>query len=79
MEVIGIPSTDVLKVSQRKKKFFSDDNVPMLVPNSRGKIKKPGNKNLEDILECEDPNFVNFIEVIFIHLNTYIEMFRLEP
>ena len=51
----------------RKKKFFTDDNFPILVPNSRGKIKKPGNKNLEDILECEDPSFVNFIEVSLIY------------
>jgi dual specificity tyrosine-phosphorylation-regulated kinase 2/3/4 len=63
MEVCGIPSTEVLKVSQRKKKFFTDDNNPILVPNSRAKIRKPGTKVLEDILECEDHSFVNFIEV----------------
>ncbi len=28
MEICGIPSPEVLQVSQRKKKFFSDDNVP---------------------------------------------------
>lgn len=54
MEICGIPPHEVLKVSQRKKKFFSDDNTPILVPNSRGKIRKPGTKVLEDILECED-------------------------
>jgi dual specificity tyrosine-phosphorylation-regulated kinase 2/3/4 len=44
----------VLKTSQRKKKFFDDDNRPMLVPNSKGKLRKPGTKVLEDILEAED-------------------------
>jgi hypothetical protein len=33
MEVCGIPSNEVLKVSQRKKKFFTDDNNSLLVPN----------------------------------------------
>lgn len=64
MEVCGIPSQEVLKVSQRKKKFFTDENNPILVPNSRGKIKKPGTKTLDDILESDDHSFVNFIEVI---------------
>ena len=50
-------------MSQRKKKFFTDDNNPILVPNSRGKIRKPGTKVIEDILECEDNSFVNFVEV----------------
>lgn len=62
MEVCGIPSADVLKISQRKKKFFTDDNNPILVPNSRSKIRKPGTKVLEDILECDDHSFVNFVE-----------------
>ena len=30
MEVCGIPSTEVLAVSQRKKKFFTDENSPIL-------------------------------------------------
>lgn len=33
MEICGIPPTEVLKVSQRKKKFFTDDNMPVLVAN----------------------------------------------
>jgi len=54
MEVCGIPPPEVLKISQRKKKFFTDDNNPVLVANSRGKVRKPGTKVLDDILECED-------------------------
>lgn len=62
MEVCGIPSQEVLSVSQRKKKFFTDDNSPILVQSSRGKLRKPGTKVIEDILECDDHNFVNFVE-----------------
>jgi len=37
--------------------------MPKLVPNSHGKVRKPGTKVLEDILECSDQSFVNFVEV----------------
>jgi len=63
MELCGVPSDKVLKESQRKKKFFDENNCPLLNPNSRGKIRKPRTKNLENILECDDPNFVDFISV----------------
>ena len=54
MEVCGIPTAEVLLLSQRKTKFFNEHNMPMLVPNSQGKVRKPGTKVLEDILECQD-------------------------
>lgn len=34
MEVFGIPSAEVLKESQRKTKFFNEQNMPILVQNS---------------------------------------------
>ena len=37
--------------------------MPKLVPNSHGKVRKPGTKVLDDILECSDQSFVNFVEV----------------
>ena len=36
--------------------------MPKLVPNSHGKMRKPGTKVLDDILECSDQSFVNFVE-----------------
>lgn len=63
MEVIGIPSNEVLSLSQRKTKFFNENNMPNLVQNSHGKVRKPGTKVLDDVLECEDASFVDFIEV----------------
>ena len=36
--------------------------MPLLQQNSRGKMRKPGTKVIDDILECEDHAFVNFIE-----------------
>ena len=52
MEVCGIPTAEVLLLSQRKTKFFNEHNMPMMVPNSQGKVRKPGTKVLEDVLEC---------------------------
>lgn len=63
MEVIGIPSSTVLSQSQRKTKFFNDNNMPIVVQNSQGKVRKPGTKVLDDVLECDDASFVDFIEV----------------
>ena len=63
MEVCGIPPPEVLAKGQRKTKFFNESNMPKLVPNSHGKVRKPGTKVLDDILECSDQSFVNFVEV----------------
>lgn len=70
MEVCGIPPAEVLAKGQRKTKFFNETNMPKMVPNSRGKVRKPGTKVLEDILECSDQSFVNFVEVSLNFLNT---------
>ena len=63
MEVVGIPSGEVLGQSQRKTKFFNESNMPLVVQNSHGKVRKPGTKVLDDVLEVEDASFVDFIEV----------------
>ena len=75
-EVCGIPPAELLSKGQRKTKFFNEYNMPKLVANSQGKIRKPGTKVLEDILECSDHSFVNFVEVskflsIFITLMAF--------
>lgn len=69
MEVLGIPSSDILAQSQRKTKFFNSQNMPILFQNNNNKLRKPGTKVLEDVLEInDDPGFVNFIEVSFLKL-----------
>ena len=65
MEVCGIPAAEVLAKGQRKTKFFNESNMPKMVPNSHGKVRKPGTKVLDDILECSDQSFVNFVEVSY--------------
>jgi hypothetical protein len=47
MELRGIPSDEVLNQSTRKKIFFDEEtNEPILVPNSRGKVRIPNAKSL---------------------------------
>ena len=56
--------------------------MPKIVPNSHGKVRKPGTKVLDDVLECSDQSFVSFIEVSFsvllymnsTNLSIFVEM-----
>jgi len=65
MELYGLPPEDVLKLSQRKHLFFNKNNEPILTPNSRGKIRMPGAKELSEILKCTDPIFLDFLNKCF--------------
>ena len=61
MEVCNKPSVEVIKTSQRRKKFFNDDCSPILVPNRKNVVRIPGSKDLAEILETDDESFVDFV------------------
>ena len=63
MEVKGVPPRSVLARATRRKVFFDDDYQPILVPNSKGKVRVPSNKSLKSLLSCNEPDFVDFIDV----------------
>ncbi len=63
MEVKGVPPRSVLARATRRKVFFDDDYQPILVPNSKGKVRVPSNKSLKALLACNEPDFVDFIDV----------------
>ena len=63
MEVKGVPPRSVLAGSTRRKVFFDDDYNPIIVPNSRGKMRVPGSKKLKHLMSCSDNDFVDFIDV----------------
>lgn len=52
MEVKGVPPRSVLARASRRKVFFDDDYQPIIAPNSRGKIRVPGSKNLTALIDC---------------------------
>eukprot|EP00434_Breviolum_minutum_P000132 symbB.v1.2.000113.t1/scaffold15.1/size524077/4 len=41
--------------------FFDSSGNPRLVPNSRGKIRKPGAKELQSVLRTSEGKFVDFL------------------
>ena len=61
MEVIGLPSSALLERSTRGKLFFENDRTPKIVPNSRGKIRYPGRKNLREILKGADYGLIDLV------------------
>jgi len=62
MEIMGLPPKRVLDEATRKKMFFDSSGAPRLVPNSRGKKRRPGAKDLPSALRCSDALFVNFLD-----------------
>ena len=59
------PNTEVLNKSERKSKFFKTNEInkklePIMLKNSRGKLRKPNGKPLEFVIGDEDPDFTDF-------------------
>ena len=71
MEVNGIPPRSVLARSSRRKVFFDEDYQPILTANSRGRTRIPGAKNLFQLMNCSDRNFVDFIKVSFLKIDQF--------
>ena len=63
MEVKGVPPRSVLARATRRKVFFDEDYRPIIVPNSKGKLRVPNSKNLPDLINSSDSDFVDFIDV----------------
>jgi len=66
MEMRDIPPGDVLQISERKMKFFTvhkETRVlePVMLKNSRGKLRKPNGKPLDYVIGDEDPDFNDFV------------------
>jgi dual specificity tyrosine-phosphorylation-regulated kinase 2/3/4 len=62
MEVLGPPPVKMVQMCTRKKAFFDADGNPLLIPNSRGRIRQPSTKPLATAIRCTDPLFVSFIK-----------------
>ena len=61
MEVLGVPPFSVLERATRKKLFFDYEGNPKISPNSRGKMRVPGRRNLRDILKGADLAFLDLV------------------
>ncbi|CAO3661499.1 unnamed protein product [Rhizopus stolonifer] len=61
MEIMDVPSTELIQMSERRHLFFDRRGEPRIVCNSRGKKRRPGSKCLSQVLRCDDPLFLDFI------------------
>ena len=66
IEMRDVPPSNVLKVSERKMKFFQHNKQanklePIMLKNSRGKYRKPNGKPLDFVIGDEDDDFNDFV------------------
>jgi len=61
MEVLGLPPRALLEPATRRRQFFDSTGAPRLQPNSRGKRRRPGTRDLALALHCPDAGFVSFL------------------
>jgi len=62
MEILGPPPKKLIQASTRKKTFFDPKDKPLIVPNSRGKIRQPNGSDLVQATGCNDALFLNFLK-----------------
>ncbi|KNC48904.1 CMGC/DYRK/DYRK2 protein kinase [Thecamonas trahens ATCC 50062] len=61
-EILGVPPRSLLQASERRKHFFDSNFHPRIVPNSRGRKRYPGTKDLRSTLRCSDELFIDFLK-----------------
>jgi dual specificity tyrosine-phosphorylation-regulated kinase 2/3/4 len=65
MEYLGVPPRSLVEKGSRKKLFFDANGLPKLCPNSRGKTRRPGTKELAGFLRSGivdgDVHFSDFV------------------
>jgi dual specificity tyrosine-phosphorylation-regulated kinase 2/3/4 len=61
MEVLGTPPLEMIEASARKKVFFENSGKPRLVLNGRGRLRIPASKDLQDVICCDDYEFLQFL------------------
>lgn len=78
MEILGEPDLDFIQVcivklwefvtnrvfqrGSKKYNFFDEDYTPKMFPNSKGKVRIPGSLEINSVLRCRDPNFVDLVQ-----------------
>lgn len=72
MEYLGEPP-DYIKLSSKKKEMFFMDNLHSIKKeNSRGKVRMPNTKKLEDFLESAEVEFIDLIKVIDLFIRNVL-------
>ena len=74
MEVLGVPPEGFIEGSAKKNMFFNTKNEPRIIPNSKGKKRYPGARNLDEIMNGADMEFIDLVES-----KGYLDCLQWEP
>jgi dual specificity tyrosine-phosphorylation-regulated kinase 2/3/4 len=74
MEVLGCPPLSLLETAEKKSKFFNNDGSAKSFINSKGKVRIPGTKRLEEKVMVYDAVYLDFLNSI-----KYLECFEWIP
>lgn len=61
MQVLGIPPAHLLLKGKRTENFFTVENVPKHIIDSKGRTRPPGSRPLTDAIRSTDPMFLDFV------------------
>lgn len=61
MELRGLPPPEILAQSTKKKIFFDSSGNPRMIPNSKGKILRPGSKTIEQLVPSAEQKFLDLV------------------
>lgn len=63
MEVCGVPPNSIIDQSRKKDYYFDKDYSPFLIEDEEiGILRTPNSKALEDVINCSDEDFMDFIK-----------------
>ena len=62
LEVFGTPGKSILSQATRANKFFDPEGQPRIFANSRGKVRKPGSRKIENIMKGAEPGLVDVVK-----------------
>jgi dual specificity tyrosine-phosphorylation-regulated kinase 2/3/4 len=65
-ELLGPLPHKLIVSSPKKLQFFNADLSPVLVPDRKGRLHKPGMSSLEKVLMCQDQSFLDFLRQCFV-------------
>ena len=66
MEMLGLPPSHVIEASSKKNIFFCN-NEAIVLPNSHGRIRNPGSRNLNDKIKCSSNEALDLIISKFLY------------
>jgi dual specificity tyrosine-phosphorylation-regulated kinase 2/3/4 len=63
LQYLGVPSNEFIDKGNKKAMLFNDDYSPICAENSKGKVRAPNTKNLNDFLSGASKNLIDFVKV----------------